>query len=160
MRSNTWKANKNTAMAIAIIACMMLAASTSSFAVPASQISRVPTFMTFVGVCCTPWGQTVQITEPAEVVPVIVTWSSDVWTTDESIVGLSLNGGFCTAYGSREIPAQGSNGFTNTTHQWALLPSDGLKKGPNTFALCGGAVRPGTDILNIWLSTLTVQTSK
>jgi len=163
MRTNIWKANKSTAMAIAIIACMMLAASTSAFAVPASQVSRVLTFNNLTGLCCFSWNQTVKITEPAVVVPVILTWSADVAPNDEFIVGLSLNGGACTAYGSREIdvyPYPGGSNYTTTTHQWVLLPTDGLKKGTNTFELCGGGAISPADIISIGLSTLTVQTSK
>ena len=161
MRSNIWKANKNTAMVIAALACAMLAASTSAFAVPATQVSRVLILNNFEGLCCSLWNQTVKITEPAAVVPVIVTWSADVAPNDEFIVGLSLNGGSCIAYGSREIDlfAPGGSGYTSTTHQWVILPTDGLKKGTNTFALCGGGTGSPADFIDIGLSTLTVQIS-
>jgi len=163
MRSNIWKASKNTAMVIAILACMMLAASTSAFAVPATQVSRVLTLSTFWGECCFLWNQTVKITEPAAVVPVIVTWSADVAPNDEIYVGLSLNGGSCIAYGAREIPVYAvlaAGGLTHTAFQWVVLPTDGLKKGTNTIALCGGGANSTSDFIGLQGSTLTVQISK
>jgi hypothetical protein len=162
MRLNIWKANKNTAMVMAVVACMMLAASTSALAVPATQVSRVLTFTTFTGECCSMWNQTVKIGEPAAVVPVLVTWSADVSPNDDFIVGLSVNGGSCIAYGARQIPflldLAGSSVLT-VTHQWVVLPSDGLKKGTNTFALCGGGTQSALDAISVGLSTLTVQIS-
>ena len=97
-------ARNNKMTLIAALACIMLAGSISAFAVPTTQVSRVLPFSTFVGKCCFLWNQTVQITEPANVAPVVVTWSADVFLNDEIIVGLSLNGGSCIAYGTREIP--------------------------------------------------------
>jgi hypothetical protein len=161
MRSTLCKANKNLAVVIAIVACMMLAASTSAFAVPASQVSRVLIFNNFTGLCCFLLNQTVKVTEAAPLVPVIVTWSADVLPNDEFWVGLSLNGGACIAYGSREIDlfSPTLSGYTSTTHQWIVLPSDGLKKGTNTFELCGGGVYSASDTMVIGLSTLAVQIS-
>jgi hypothetical protein len=163
MRSNMRKVNKNTAMVMAAFACLMLAGSIQAFAVPVSQVSRVLTFTTFTGECCFLWNQTVQITEPAVVVPVIVTWSADVFVNDEFIVGLSVNGGKCIAYGSREIPwlpVLGGSGILNATHQWVIFPSDGLKKGTNTFALCGGGAKSTSDTIDVGESSLAVQISK
>lgn len=82
---------------------------------------------------------------------------------DEIIVGLSLNGGSCIAYGTREIPwlpVLGGSGILNATHQWVLLPSDGLKKGTNTFALCGGGANSASDTIDVGQSSLVVQISK
>ena len=151
------KAKNSSMTLIAALVCIMLAGSTSAFAVPTTP------FSTFVGKCCFLWNQTVQITEPASVAPVIVTWSADVFLNDEIIVGLSLNGGSCIAYGSREIPwlpVLGGSGILNATHQWVLLPSDGLKKGNNTFALCGGGANSASDTIDVGQSSLVVQISK
>ncbi len=156
-------ARNNKMTLIAALACIMLAGSISAFAVPTTQVSRVLPFSTFVGKCCFLWNQTVQITEPANVAPVVVTWSADVFLNDEIIVGLSLNGGSCIAYGTREIPwlpVLGGSGILNATHQWVLLPSDGLKKGTNTFALCGGGANSASDTIDVGQSSLVVQISK
>ena len=148
---------------VAALSCLMLAGSLSAFAVPPKQVARVYNAVAFTGKCCFSWNESVSITEPAAVVPVIVTWSADVVVNDEFYVGLSLNGGSCIAYGSREIPwlavAKGS-GTLNTTHQWVVFPSDGLVKGTNTFALCGGGVNSSSDTISFGLSSLAVQISK
>jgi hypothetical protein len=157
------KARNGSTRFIAALACIMLAGSISAFAVPATQVSQALNFVTFAGKCCSLWNQTVAITEPAAVVPVVVTWSADVFLNDEFIVGLSLNGGSCIAYGSREIPwlqVLGGSGILNATHQWVLLPSDGLKKGKNTFTLCGGGANSSSDTIDVGLSSLVVQISK
>jgi len=148
---------------VAALACILLAGSISAFAVPVTQVSRVLNFETFAGKCCSLWNQTVTITEPAAVAPVVVTWSADVFLNDEIIVGLSLNGGSCIAYGSREIPwlpILGGSGILNATHQWVLLPSDGLKKGKNTFELCGGGANSPSDVIDVGQSSLVIQISK
>jgi hypothetical protein len=163
MRLNIRKANKNIVMVVAVLACVLLAGSVSAFAVPVNQVSRVLTFTSFTGKCCFLWNQTVKITEPAAVVPVIVTWSADVFLNDEIIVGLSVNGGACIAYGSREIPwlpVLGGSGILNATHQWVVFPTDGLKKGANTFALCGGGANSTSDTIDVGESSLAVQISK
>ncbi len=158
-----WKTNKNTAVFVATLAGIMLAGSLSAFAVPPKQVARVYNAVTFTGKCCFLWNESVSITEPATIVPVIVTWSADVVVNDEFLVGLSLNGGGCTAFGSREIPwlavFKGS-GALNQTHQWVVFPSDGLVKGTNTFALCGGGVSSTSDTISFGLSTLAVQISQ
>src|SRR5579862_6756105 len=156
-------ARNNKMTLIAALACIILAGSISAFAVPTTQVSRALPFSTFVGKCCFLWNQTVQITEPANVAPVVVTWSADVFLNDEIIVGLSLNGGSCIAYGTREIPwlpVLGGSGILNATHQWVLLPSDGLKKGTNSFALCGGGANSASDTIDVGQSSLVVQISK
>ena len=157
------KARNRSKTLIAALACIMLAGSISAFAVPANQVSRALPFVTFTGKCCFLWNQTVKITEPAAVAPVIVTWSADVFLNDEIIVGLSLNGGACIAYGSREIPwlpVLGGSGILTATHQWVILPSDGLNKGTNTFALCDGGANSASDTIDVGQSSLVVQISK
>ena len=158
---------KSKAIFVAALACIMFAGSISAFAVPPTQVARIDNAVTFTGQCCFLWKETVKITEPAVVVPVIVTWGADVVVDDEFLVGLSLNGGACTADGSRLIPwfaiygADGDvNGAVNATHQWIVFPSDGLVKGTNTFALCGGGAFATTDTITFSLSTLAVQISE
>lgn len=155
------RATRSTAVFVAALACIMLAASISVFAVPPTQVARVHDAVTFTGECCFLWKETVKITEPAVVVPVVVTWSADVVVNDEFLVGLSVNGNPCTADGSREIPwYSGMLGAVNATHQWIVFPSDGLVKGTNTFALCGGGAFAATDTITFTLSTLAVQISQ
>jgi hypothetical protein len=87
---------------------------------------------------------------------VIVTWSADYNTTGTSVVGLALNGGPCRFYGPFTLQEPqliaGSNSITvATTHQWVVLPSDGLVKGKNTFQMCGGGYKLN-QIINIGFS--------
>ncbi|MFZ3340765.1 MAG: hypothetical protein WA609_18920 [Terriglobales bacterium] len=156
------KAPKSNAVFVAALAVMMLAGSISAFAVPSGQVARIYNAVTFTGQCCYLWNETVQVTEPAKLVPVIVTWSADVLVNDEFLVGLSLNGSACVAYGSREIAFFRliENSAVNATHQWIVFPSDGLVKGTNTFALCGGGAKSASDSISFGLSTLVVQISK
>jgi hypothetical protein len=158
------KTNKRTVMFVAAFASVILAGSISAFAVPPNQVAFVPNAVTFTGKCCSSWNETVTIIEPSNVAPVIVTWSADVviesTDVDDFLVGLSVNGGPCTAYGSREIPYFIQKNFyndfaVNATHQWVVLRS-GLKKGTNTFTLCGGGAHQDLDSISVGLSTLTV----
>lgn len=155
------KASKQSVLLVAVVICLIVVGSLSAFAVPPKQVAFVPNPMTFTGKCCSLWNETVSITEPATVVPVIVTWSADVvlnpeGSDDDFFVGLSVNGGPCTAYGSREIADLYGTRTLNTTHQWVVFPSQGLIKGTNTFALCGGGDNQFGDTIVIGLSTLTV----
>jgi hypothetical protein len=94
-----------------------------------------------------------------------VTWSADVEVNfatglhDDVLVGLSVNGGPCTAFGSRVVPMLftfTTSTVVNTTHQWVVLPNSGLVKDNNTFALCGGGDTEIGDTITIGESTLTV----
>jgi hypothetical protein len=55
----------------AIVACLIGAGSGSAFAVPATQVSRTLSNQTFTGECCFLWKESVSVTEPAAVVPVL-----------------------------------------------------------------------------------------
>ena len=155
-------------MFVATLAIVLMMGSMSAFAVPPEQVARISNAVTFAGKCCSLWNETVRIATPTTVVPVVVTWSADVVINDTNrvgddfLVGLSVNGSPCTAYGSREIPNLFSrNVFFNTlavnaTHQWVVFPGDGLVKGTNVFTLCGGSAHSDTDSISIGLSTLTV----
>ncbi len=139
------------------LACLVLAGSVLAFAVKPPQVSRDETIRTFTGQCCFLWGDTVTVKEPATLVPVILTWTSDYFTSKSSPtfgVGLSVNGGPCTFYGSIALAPVG---FLITTHQWVVLPSDGLVKGSNTFAVCGGGTQ-ATDEITVNYTSLAART--
>lgn len=147
------------------IACLMFAGSITAYAIPAGQVGRTTAVQTIADSCvpdnCPGFLPVVGITEPATVTPVIVTWSADYNTTGTSVVGLSLNSGPCLFYGPFTLQEPQLNGEHNsitvaTTHQWVVVPSDGLVPGKNTFHLCAGGYEiPQT--INIGFSTLTVQ---
>jgi hypothetical protein len=162
-----FKQNNQNALYLAAIACLMLAGSISAFAIPPAQVGRTFAVQTARAVCSTSFCQeeliqpTVSLTEPATVTPVIVTWSADYNTTGTSVVGMSLNGGTCLAYGPFTLQEPqliaGSNSITvSGTHQWVVLPSDGLVKGKNTFQVCVAGYEEFQTI-NIGYSSLTVQ---
>jgi hypothetical protein len=159
--------NKQNALYLVTIACLMLVGSISAFAIPPAQVGRTFTVQTARAICGSSFCQeelilpTISLTEPDKVTPVIVTWSADYNTTGTSVVGMSLNGGTCTAYGPFTLQEPqliaGSNSVTvSGTHQWVLLPSDGLVKGKNTFQVCVAGYEEFQTI-NIGYSTLTVQ---
>jgi hypothetical protein len=168
-----FKQTKQNAIHLVTIACLMLAGSISAFAISPLQVARTSAVQTITAACslgatsptpgnCPSFNPFVSVTEPATPTPVIVTWSADYNTTGTSVLGLSLNGGPCNAYGpfTLEEPQliAGSKSVTlPTTHQWVVLPSDGLVKGKNLFFLCGGGYE-GVQTINIGFSTLTVQT--
>jgi hypothetical protein len=149
----------------ALIACLLLAGSLSAFAIPPAQVGRTSSVQTITASCvatdCPGIQPTVTITESAKPTPVIVTWSADYNTTGTSVVYLSLNGGSCNAYGPFTLQqpqlVSGSKSATvATTHQWVILPADGLVEGKNTFVVCAGGFEESQTI-NIGFSTLTVQ---
>jgi hypothetical protein len=160
-----FKQKKQNAIYLAAIACLMLAGSMSVFAIPPAQVGRTTAVQTITDSCvptdCVGIQPTVHLTEPATVTPVIVTWSADYNTTGTSVVALSLNGGPCLGYGPFTLQEPqlvgGHNSITvSTTHQWVVLPSDGLVTGKNTFTVCVGGYEESQTI-NIGYSTLTVQ---
>jgi hypothetical protein len=156
------KVNKSSPVLMAALACMMLAESVSVFAVPVSQVARDLTGRTISAECCVLLGPMVRVTEPTVVTPVALTWSTDYPVNNEIRFGLSVNGGTCTSYGPTVGPALstlGGSGFVSTTYQWVVLPSDGLRKGVNTFAVCGGGIGSFVTI-TIGHNTLAVQISK
>jgi len=166
------KQTKQNAFYLTAIACLMLAGSISAFAIPPAQVARTAAVQTISAACfmgnspspgdCPIFDPFVEVTEPATITPVIVTWSADYNTSGTSVVGLSLNGGPCLAYGPFTLQEPqliaGSNSFTvPTTHQWVVLPSDGLVQGKNLFFLCAGGYQE-LQTINIGFSTLTAQT--
>jgi hypothetical protein len=160
-----FKQTKQNPLYLTAIACLMLAGSISAFAIPPAQVGRTAAVQTISDSCvegdCPGIQPTVSLNEPATVTPVIVTWSADYNTTGTSVVYMSLNGGPCEAYGPFVLQEPqliaGSNSITvSGTHQWVVLPSDGLVKGKNTFTVCVGGYEKSQTI-NIGFSTLTVQ---
>jgi hypothetical protein len=111
---------------------------------------------TYTGPCCSRWDESVTVNEPNTPVPVVVTWSTDYQSNAPFIVGLSLNGGPCTLFGSASMTAQNSNdGLAPASYQWVILPGDyGLRSGKNVITLCGGGLRGDTDAITIMGNTL------
>jgi len=126
-------------MFVAALACMMMAGSISALAANPNEVFYTYTGENFSRACCYSWNDTVSITEPASVTPVVVTWSTEYLTTGFFLVGLSVNKGACTAFGPRTISPslQGSRVDTRSI-QW-IVPSSVLVRGKNTFLVCGGA---------------------
>jgi hypothetical protein len=146
----------------AILACLIAAGSVSALAVPANQVLRVQFNQTFQGKCCFLWGETVRVTEPSVIAPVVVTWSTDYRSNAPFLSGLSVNGGPCMFFGSGSIPASSASDgtFGSRTFQWLIFPNDGLLRGTNTFTLCGGGVFANTDSITLGFNTLAVRLSK
>ena len=156
------KVQNRNIVGLATVALLVVSLAASAFAIPKQQV-LLSTGKQLTGKCCSMWGESVSVIEPTAVVPVVVTWSADFAENDEFLVGLSLNGGQCTAYGSRVIAQQsvlGGDGFMNTTHQWVLSPKDGLVPGTNTVTLCGGGAIANSDTISIGYNTLAVQIGK
>lgn len=146
---------------IVTLAIITMMAPVSSFATNKAQVSRNLVVTTFTAECCVILGPTVQINFPTTPVPVIVTWSTDYIVFDTVLFGLSVNGGTCTLYGPGEanISASGTgSSFVSGTFQSVVLPTDGLKKGINTFAVCGGGAFKAVTF-STGSNTLTVQAS-
>lgn len=157
------KTMKDAVLCVAI-ACLVVGAAATSFAVPPNQVSRQNTTIPFTGMCCGNVGQTVTIKEPAKLVPVVVTWSVDFQNTIGSMVfGLSVNHGQCIAFGSRNLtePFGDVNFMTSRAFEWVILPSDGqLVPGMNSFDACGGSLDRVTDSYKLGVRTLAVRISK
>jgi len=143
------------------IACLTLALQTPAFAVSKNELLRVEQNQSFQGGCCFSWLEKVTVNEPATVVPVIVTWSTDYQATGYFYIGVSLNGGVCQFYGASVLTPTSSfdNFFDSQTTQWVILPGDGLIPGKNTFTLCGGGYA-GTSIVTLGFNTLSVRVAK
>ncbi len=148
----------------ALLACLVVAGSGSAFAAT-HRVLRNLNDQTFSGLCCTSYNETVSITEPATVAPVVVTFSSDYQVNvsgDQYHVGLSVNGAACKTfegYGPQVIAdADAPEGiYSSATIQWVILPTDGvLITGTNTFELCGGGLNNSSDSITIGQNTLSV----
>ena len=151
---------------LAAIACMVVTSSLGAFAVPPIQVHRSLTSVSLTGACCQDVpGETVRVTEPAAVVPVVLTWSMEYNTPSDGAfaVGVRLNGGGCGDYGPSYIPryiGDATQIFSPHTVAWVIFPSDGLVKGNNTFTVCYGPTRDNNDVLTVGPRTLAVRLSK
>jgi hypothetical protein len=169
MKSNS-KMNTSFVFA-AILACLIAAGSGPAFA---QSVFRTDTSQIFKDTClngigCADWGETVSITEPATLEPVVVIWSVRylVNTADIYFVGLDVNHTGCQTgvYGPSNLddiatknPTGKGQPFLTVTFQWIVEPGDGvLTKGTNTFELCGGGDDSVVgDSINISQNTLSV----
>jgi len=144
------------------VVCLGTLVIPTASAVSSKELLRVQQNQAFQGFCCFSWLESVRVTEPSTVAPVIVTWSTDYQATDTFIAGLSVNGGTCTLFGPAWVQpfrqADGSGSFDSRYFQWVILPSDGLVKGKNTFTLCGGAFFSPTGVILLGANTLSVRT--
>src|ERR1700722_4672135 len=108
--------SKSNVTFLAAVTCVVLAGAIAAFAVPVAQVFRYTNSpVTFTGVCCSFWGESVSITEPKAVAPVLVTFNADYQASAEGNAGISLNGGSCNIFfGSNRLPeihvGSGGNG--------------------------------------------------
>lgn len=160
------KVAKSHSVLAAALACVILAGSICAIAITGTQIFRYTgSPVTLTGACCFNWNETVSITEPATVVPVLVTFSTDYQASLEGQVGLSLNGGSCDLFfGPNRLPeftlgSGGAGPYAHAEYQWVIRPADGLKTGKNTFQVCGGGSFGGDATIVTGFSTLAVQSS-
>ena len=149
---------KRMVLTIAVL-LVCLGVATSAFAVPPGEMVRVETNQTFTGACCFSWNETITVTEPKVLVPVIVTWSTDYIATDIFHVGVAINDHPCMAAEdlTESVPKDGT--ADSRTFQFVLFPSDGLVKGNNIITLCGGGFAAG-DSITLGFNTLAGRISK
>jgi hypothetical protein len=161
------KVNRKITSFVAIAALAILALPLTVFAVQGGQVFRYTgsPFLT-TGVCCTTVKESVAVTEPASVVPVVVDFNTDYQSDVEGNVGLVVNGGSCNLFlGPNRLPAftlgtDGFGDFGNIHYRWVVKPADGvLKTGKNTFAPCIGGSQGNTANIELGFNTLTVQIS-
>jgi len=149
----------------AALVCMLGASATTAHAVPPNQVLRMSNPQTFTNACCLSWGETVQVTEPNQPMPVLVNWSTDYTGGHGFQVGLMLNGGPCQFFGPHWFLETFFTPMESRTFEWVVLPGDGgsgnnLHPGTNTFTLCGGwAIDSGFSI-TLQSNTLSVRISK
>jgi len=162
MRSGS-KHLKKVVLCLSVVCLAALLAPTAS-AVNKKELLRVEQNQSFQGLCCFTWLESVRVTEPATLVPVIVTWSTDYQATGVFLAGLSVNGKPCRLFGPASIQpfGRGDGSGSSDSHffQWLLSPSDGLVRGTNTFTLCGGGETSATAVIVIGFNTLSVRTAK
>jgi hypothetical protein len=151
---------KQLAIRMALV-CVVLGIATAAFAVPPNEVLLKGNLQTFTGACCFSWGETVSITEPKAVVPVVVTWSTDYRGMAQLFfkVGVSVNGHPCMASDLIDLTPPSDGTFNSRTFEWIILPSDGLIKGTNNIALCGGG-EVASDSITLAGNTLAVRIAK
>jgi len=137
---------------------VVLGVASLAHAIPMNQLLRKTTNQSITGKCCFTFNEAVTVTEPAQLTPVVVTWSSDYQSNVPFKVGISVNNHPCQVTEFLNLDASGSL-FRSRAIQWVVLPSDGLIKGSNTITLCGGGGRD-TDTFTLGFRTLAVTISK
>jgi hypothetical protein len=143
-----------------VLIFMIAAASMSALAQQRTQVLREVAGGSHTGICCSVWDESVVMRETHSAVPIIVTWSTEYQANAPFLVGLSLNGGYCTFFGPGSIPAFSSTDetLTSMSFQWVIMPGDyGLRQGRNVIHLCGGGVFGDTDTITIGFNTLAAQ---
>jgi hypothetical protein len=157
------KVTQRSSAFVAAMAIVLMAGSTAAFAVPAGQVHRSLTSVTLVGACCQDVpGETVKVTEPTVVAPIVITWSMEYNSTGPFAVGIRINGGGCGDYGPSYVPVppNGQTPFWPQTIQWLIFPGEGLVPGKNTFTVCFGATTNNNQTLTLGSRTLAVRFSK
>jgi len=134
-----------------------LGIATLAFAVPPDQVLRKGDTPSFTGKCCFGFGESVTVTEPAAISPVVVTFSTDYQATNLNSLGIAVNGHPCQD--AFALDPYGPTYFRSRSFQWVILPSDGLIKGNNTITLCGGGATD-TATITLGFRTLAVTISK
>lgn len=143
------------------IVCVVMGVAAVANAIPPNQVFRTITTRTITGQCCFSWGETVTVTEPAQITPVVVTLSTDYVSNGDFNVGIAVNGHPCQFSGPSDLESwPASNGFRGRTVQWVILPSDGLVKGNNTLTLCGGSPASDNSAISLGFHTMAVTISK
>ena len=140
-------------------ACVVMVMGTAAFAVPPTEALRIETNQTFSGLCCFSLGETVSITEPKKLVPVVVTFSTDYRSSSDSLVELSVNDHPCMKLQGMQAAAPADGSFASATFEWTIFPGDGLTPGNNKIVLCGGLDTTGAS-LTLGFRTLAVRISK
>src|SRR5215813_3124570 len=155
------KMAKRAAVCLAI-ACLVTIVTPTASAVSSGELLRVNQPVSFQGACCFSWQEKVSVNEPATVVPVVVTWSTDYQSNGYFFTGLKLNGGVCQFYGAIQLNPTFNfeDFFDSQTMQWVIEPGDGLVPGKNTFTLCGGSIISDSVVITLGYNTLSVRMTK
>jgi hypothetical protein len=148
------------AVLTALFTCLLVAGSVAAFAVPPNQVHLSKTPVQIQGQCCQDVaGESVQVSEPAETVPVIVTWSVQYTSNGPFDFGIRVNGGGCGDFGPTFMPTSSATGLP-VTYQHVIFPNAGLLKGINTLQICVGSAQDNDNTLVLGERTLAVQFSK
>jgi hypothetical protein len=154
------RVNPRNVVLTAVLACLLVAGSVAAFAVPPNQVHLSKTPVQIQGLCCQDVaGESVQVSETAETVPVIVTWSVQYTSNGPFDFGIRVNGGGCGDFGPTFMPTSSTSGLP-VTYQHVIVPNDGLVKGINTFQICIGNPQNNGNSLVLGERTLAVQFSK
>ncbi len=113
------------------------------------------------GYCCEAFEASVSIDEPANLSPIVVTWSTSYRSETPFYAGLKLNDGPCVFNGPSGAAAYSPDdySFTTTTFQWVIMPGDyKLAGGTNVITVCGGSTVFGSDaVLTLGYNTMTAE---